>query len=196
MLNDGSEVKLENVTYKIAQKVLFRDFSYIFKTGTVTLIKGPSGSGKSTLLKIIAGLISPTAGKIVIHPSHLKTGYIHQDNHLIEHWNVQENLRLVSSDAKKADALIKAFGLEFQRNDSLVYHLSGGEKQRISLVRLLLQNPELALLDEPTSHLDDQQVENAFQIIKSELKNKIMIVVSHDQRIHRHFNNVIDWKKN
>ncbi|MGZ3691418.1 MAG: ABC transporter ATP-binding protein [Pseudobdellovibrio sp.] len=186
-------VKIRNLGFSFNDKKLFQNFNLSLKPSAFLLIRGPSGCGKSTLLKLIAGFIPPQSGQIEIEKSGLKIGYLHQDCHLIEHWSVNENLKLVSSEQKLIDELLGHFGLQ-NINRKLVQNLSGGEKQRVSLIRILLQKPDLALLDEPTAHLDDKNTANIIEFIKEYLKDKIVIIVSHDHRIDSMATQIHDWK--
>ena len=119
---------------------------------------------------------------------------MHQECHLIDHWSIEENFLLVSSDKKLFLDLMRKLGLNMNLN-TLVLKLSGGEKQRMSLIRVVLQNPDVILLDEPTAHLDDLHTAHILQLINSHLKNKIVLIVSHDKRVSEFADEVFDWQK-
>lgn len=186
-------MRIHDLGHSYNEKYLFQNLNLHIKPTDFLLIRGPSGCGKSTLLKIIAQFLPVQKGRIDFENPGLRIGYLHQDCHLIEHWSVQENLGLVSSDTKITQDLLARFNLEnsFKR---LVRDLSGGEKQRVSLTRTLLQNPDLALLDEPTSHLDDRNAAEIVQFIKEFFKEKMVIIVSHDHRIDSLAKQTLDWK--
>ena len=184
-------MNITGLSYHFAEKKLFQNLNLSLPSPSFLLIRGPSGCGKSTFLKLIAGLVDLQAGEVQL-PAHFKIGYVHQDCHLIEHWSVLENLSLICADHELKNSWLKKFGLSNTQN-SLVKTLSGGEKQRLSLVRLLLQNPDLALLDEPTAHLDDKNAMLCMQYIKEALKDKIVIIVSHDHRVSNLAQDILDW---
>lgn len=162
----------------------------------MSLIQGPSGCGKSTLLKLIAGLINPQSGQILIFESLDKTsiGYLHQDLHLIEHWSIKENLDLVERDLDHQKKWLNTFGLQLDPN-TITSTLSGGEKQRVGLIRIILSQARTILLDEPTAHLDDEQTEIALKSLKSVFKNKTVLIVSHDQRVQKYSDLILNWQK-
>lgn len=187
-------VRLKNLAFWFHDKVLFENFSYEIPAGKVTLIQGPSGCGKSTFLKLVAGLIQPTSGQIEKSNSESVIGYLHQDIHLIEHWSIAENLNLADSDKKNQKKWLEKFDLPMNPN-SLVARLSGGEKQRVGLVRTVLSRPDLILLDEPTAHLDDEHTDTALKTIRKEFCSKTVIIVSHDQRVQNYSDNILNWKK-
>lgn len=168
------------------------------KTQTL-ILEGASGSGKSTLLALIAGLYAPSLGEIIIDetpisrlPEHFsasfrrkRIGYIFQNFNLIPTLTVIENI-LIPALPDKADvtnhaqALMKQFGLESKAN-TLASVLSGGEQQRVALVRALIRNPDIILADEPTANLDynlTQTLLSAFEKMRDD--NKTLIIATHD----------------
>lgn len=139
----------------------------VYKSEIVSIV-GPSGCGKSTLLSLIAGLIKPSSGKILINGEEVKKcdkkiGYMFQNDNLFEWRNIMKNVliglevqnRLTKDKIAKAEKLLETYGL-----GDFKYHypsqLSGGMRQRVALIRTLATEPELLLLDEPFSALDYQ----------------------------------------
>lgn len=161
--------------------------SLSLKRGDFISIVGPSGCGKSTLLSIISGLIPPENGTVLLDGNHI--GYMLQKDHLLDWRNVYKNIILglevqhkISSDTKtKAFALLKQYGLE-QFANSKPSELSGGMRQRVALIRTLILEPDILLLDEPFSALDYQTRlavgDDIGQIIRKE--HKTAILVTHD----------------
>lgn len=165
---------------------VLKNISFDFKDENITTIIGPSGCGKSTILNIIAGLIKPTKGSIT-KPSSI--GYMFQKDNLFEWLNIFDNVliglkiqnKLTTDNIKYAKELLIKYGLE-----DFIYsyplELSGGMRQRVSLIRALVIKPELLLLDEPFSALDSQTrikvSSDIYKIIK-ELKIQT-ILVTHD----------------
>ncbi len=171
---EGETLALSHLSFKLTQ-------------GEFVSIVGPSGCGKSTLLSIISGLIPPEKGKIKLNGSHI--GYMLQKDHLLEWRSVYRNIILglevqhkISSDTKeKAMKLLKQYGLE-QFANAKPSELSGGMRQRVALIRTLILEPDLLLLDEPFSALDYQTRlavgDDIGQIIRKEQRTAIL--VTHD----------------
>lgn len=161
--------------------------SFSLKQGDFVSIVGPSGCGKSTLLSIISGLIPPESGKVVLHGSHI--GYMLQKDHLLEWRSVYRNIilglevqhKVTPETRDKAYRLLTQYGLEEFAN-AKPSELSGGMRQRVALIRTLILEPDLLLLDEPFSALDYQTRlavgDDIGQIIRRE--NKTAILVTHD----------------
>lgn len=161
--------------------------SLSLKRGDFISIVGPSGCGKSTLLSIISGLIPPESGKVLLDGEHI--GYMLQKDHLLDWRNVYKNVLLglevqhkISSATKdKVFTLLKQYGLEEFAN-SKPSELSGGMRQRVALIRTLILEPDILLLDEPFSALDYQTRlavgDDIGQIIRRE--HKTAILVTHD----------------
>jgi putative ABC transport system ATP-binding protein len=174
--------------------------------GELVLIMGPSGSGKTTLLTMIGGLLRPTSGSVVINGMDITTlseaqlapvrrksvGFIFQSFNLWESLTVEENVELPLNMAgvkgrearKRARAALIARGLS-ERLSFRSRDLSGGEKQRVSIARALVNEPRLLLADEPTANLDSKHGRAVMQLLHdiSKKGDRAVIVVSHDQRI-------------
>lgn len=171
MTGNGREIVLayERAGFRSTEKVILQDVDLAIQAGDYLAIAGPSGSGKSTLLRLAAHLVSPTSGRIrfrgqdlmTLEPTTLrmKVGYCFQKPHLFGH-TVADNLafpfeiRRLAPDETRMRALLRQFNLEETLLAAPVLHLSGGEQQRIALVRSLLFPPEVLLLDEVTAALD------------------------------------------
>lgn len=170
-----------------------------FAQGQLTALLGPSGCGKTTLLRMIAGLESPTRGKIHLGaedftdlPAHKrKFGMVFQSFALFPHYTVRENVAyslIIDGMAKpkaleKADALLNTVQLN-SFGDRRIGELSGGQRQRVAIARALAQEPQVFLLDEPMSALDAKLRED-MQVELRMLQRRLgitTIVVTHDQR--------------
>ena len=169
-------------------------------TGCFVSIVGRSGSGKSTLLKMIGGILRPTTGEICIDGQCIndlpdkdisrlkynKFGFVFQDYFLEESFTVYQNLEiaLMVSGCKKVarkqqiENILNEVGL-LDKENSLVSHLSGGEKQRLAFARLWFENPELVVLDEATSAMDNLTEENVMKSVMQKMKNKTVIAIAH-----------------
>lgn len=157
--------------------------------GEFISIIGPSGCGKTSILSMIAGLIRPTSGKIVLSGSNDNLGYMLQKDQLFPWRTVEKNVFLpleikginTEDNRKRALLLIEKYGLgSFKKN--YPDQLSGGMRQRVALIRTLAPQPDLLLLDEPFSALDYQTrlsvCDDVYKIIKAEKKTTIL--VTHD----------------
>ena len=162
---------IDNISFSYGDRNILRSFTLQVPTGSTTAVVGPSGSGKSTLLRIIAGLLTPTTGTIILNsqdishvPTHLRSvGMVFQDNQLFPHLNVYDNiafgLRMAKVDkrviAERCQELLDLVGLTEAAKQS-VSTLSGGEAKRVALARALAPSPQVLLLDEPLTGLDNR----------------------------------------
>ena len=180
---------------KNAEIHALKDLSFCVDNQSFTSIVGPSGSGKTTILSLIAGLLNKSSGQILlngkeIEPKNSQIGYMFQRDHLFEWHNIWQNVTLGIELTKPKDAdkkkqfardLLKKYDL-YDFISSKPRALSGGMRQRVALIRTLVMQPTLLLLDEPFSALDFQTrlkvCDDVYQIIKSEQKTAIL--VTHD----------------
>jgi heme ABC exporter ATP-binding subunit CcmA len=132
-------------------------------TGETVAILGPNGSGKTTLLRLIAGLLRPTEGSVLVDGAtpltvRARIGYLGHEPYLYPHLSAEENLafyaRLYDVDRSRATRLLSVVGMSHKRGTQ-VKDLSRGETQRVALARALLHDPEYLLLDEPFTALDE-----------------------------------------
>ncbi|CAI2501533.1 iron efflux ABC transporter ATP-binding subunit FetA [Serratia plymuthica] len=171
---------LDDIHYQIDDQVILDSVSFGLKQGEFKLITGPSGCGKSTLLKIVSSLIDPTRGKIIFDGKPItdmspeayrqQVSYCFQTPALFGD-TVYDNIALPylirkqKPDEQKMKADLARFGLAENKLKKSVNELSGGEKQRISLIRNLQFMPKVLLLDEITSALDEENKRNVNEII-------------------------------
>ena len=169
-------LKIQNLSYKYGKSLVIDDLTYEFECGKVSAIIGESGIGKTTLLNLIANLIDAPNGKITTDIK--KIGYVFQEPRLFDWMSALENVSTVSDDATARKILTK-MGLA----DSLLKYpeeLSGGMKQRVAIARALAYDPELVILDEPFKGLDPEMRREISEFVFSTLKNKTVIMVTHD----------------
>ena len=183
-------------------KVL-KKISYKFKKGKIYSLMGPSGSGKSTLLNLLSLIDRPTSGSIIIDKKKInfnelnnndilranKIGIIYQQDNLLPDFTALENIYLAGlagendklSSINKAKSLLKKVGLQ-NRSDHYPSQLSGGEKQRVSIARALINNPQIILADEPTGSLDLETAKVIFDILKKQINSdRIIIFATHNR---------------
>lgn len=166
-----SLLEINSLSFEIADKKILEDIQFTIEEGEFLSITGPSGSGKSTLLKIIATILSKTSGEILYNGKSIESyepteyrkevSYCFQSPVLFGE-TVQDNLafpyviRQMEFDEVKAVAYLKTVGLPEDYLNKPITSLSGGEKQRIALIRNVLFPPKILLLDEVTSALDEE----------------------------------------
>lgn len=192
------------------------DVSFSVEKGEFIAIVGASGSGKSTLLHLIGAVDKPTSGKVYVEGEDIyqlnetnlaifrrrQVGLIYQFYNLIPILNVKENMTLpVLLDGKKVEEdylneLIQILGLE-KRVNHLPNELSGGEQQRVSIGRALMNHPAVLLADEPTGNLDEETANSIINILKdcSHRMNKCVVIVTHSKDLAKQADVVLRLKK-
>ncbi len=198
-----SLLEFHNVTYIHSNKSILENISLNIEQGDFVSITGPSESGKSTILKLCSNLISPTEGKILFKavdlnlyaPTELRksitycfqTPYLFGDT-VIENIRFPFLIRDVQVDDVRVNELFSLFQMPVEFLAKEVKNLSGGEKQRLSLIRSLLFTPEILLLDEITSELDVENTKIVENVIKALNDNGITVLwVTHNPEQSRKF---------
>jgi len=182
---------------------VLKKINYSFKKGKIYSLMGPSGSGKSTLLNILSLIDRPSSGTVVFENKQInfnnqkdndilrskKIGIIYQQDNLLPDFTTLENIYLASLAAgnsknlsiNKAKDLLKKVGLS-NRSDHYPSELSGGEKQRVSIARAVVNDPQILLADEPTGSLDNNTAKIIFEILKKQLNsNRLIIFATHNR---------------
>lgn len=201
-------IKIENVVkiYTVGSSKVYasNDISLEIPDGVFVSISGKSGSGKTTLLNLIAGKESPNSGRIVINDVDINKmkdkelsrfrneniGFVFQSFLLEPSLTAIENVELPLilrkwTKAKRreyAKKMLTRVGLE-NRLEHKPCQLSGGERQRVSIARALCTDPKILIADEPTGNLDEKTGDEIIDLIKSLTKNKIFILVTHDEKL-------------
>lgn len=187
------------------------DINFHVNPGELVAVIGPSGSGKSTFLKVIAGLLEPTSGNVIIDDQDLKTvaakdlvklrfdklGFILQQSNLVPFLKVAEQFKLIEkNDRSKKDPdyrqkLAELLDIEKLMN-SYPKDLSGGERQRVAISTALYHKPEIILADEPTASLDsDRAFEVAALLARlAEQEKTGIVMVTHDERLLKYCHRV------
>ena len=204
-------IEIKNLKKLFQNETCIEYDDIVFESGKSYMLLGASGCGKSTLLNIIAGILSPTEGEIIIDGVNMtlksqkekdkfriqKIGYIFQDFKLINDMSVLDNiniLRLEGIDTQGASKLLDTLGLGDKRN-AKIKHLSGGQKQRVAIARAIVKAPDIILADEPTGNLNFAIGEQVISELASVAKGKTLIAVTHDDRLSKYFDVVIDMNK-
>ena len=186
-------LKLNHVTKRYDENVIFSDLSFEVKKGEVVVILGPSGCGKSTLLRCINGLEQIQEGDILLEDERIsyeshkmslirqKIGMVFQSYELFPHMDVLHNILLGPTKAqgrnkeevmKEAEQLLARVGL-LDKKKAYPRQLSGGQKQRVAIVRALCMKPEILLFDEITAALDPEMVREVLDVVLSWLKREV-----------------------
>lgn len=190
-------IKIQNLSKFFGSNQALKDINLEVEKGEFLAIFGPNGAGKTTLIKIISTLMSPTNGTILIKAQNIKEkplevrkqiGVISHDTYLYESLTAYENLLFygkmygIENPKEKAEKLLEQVGLSTRASDRIATY-SRGMKQRLSIARAVLHDPEILLLDEPYTGLD-QQASKTFEKILAELygseKEKTIIITTHD----------------
>jgi len=203
-MNNLIELSNINKTFINLKKIsVLKKVSYKFKKGKIYSLMGPSGSGKSTLLNILSLIDRPNAGSIIIEKNHInfknlqkndilrakKIGIIYQQDNLLSDFTAIENVYLASLAAgndknlsiSKAKKLLRKVGLT-NRSNHYPSQLSGGEKQRVSIARALINDPQIILADEPTGSLDLETAKGIFNLLKKQINpNRLIIFATHNR---------------
>ena len=208
MKESNAILHLEGVGFQADDVVILNEVNLQLRAGEFKLITGPSGCGKSTLLKIIASLLSPTSGRIFFEGKDINTlspetyrqqvSYCAQTpalfgdsvyDNLVFPWQIRNK----QPDQKALVSDLLRFGLAENTLEKSINELSGGEKQRVSLIRNLQFLPQVLLLDEITSALDESNKSNVNDIIHRYVteKNIAVLWVTHDQNEIAHADEVI-----
>ncbi len=203
-MNNLIELSNLNKTFVNQKRInVLRKINYKFKKGKIYSLIGPSGSGKSTLLNLMSLIDRPTSGSITIDNKRIdftnskkndflrakKIGIIYQQDNLLSDFTAIENIYLASLAAgnkkefslTKSKILLRKVGLT-SRSNHYPSQLSGGEKQRVSIARALINNPQIILADEPTGSLDLETAKGVFEILKNQINpNRLIIFATHNR---------------
>ncbi len=197
--------------------VVLDSVSLNIPTGKIISIVGSSGSGKSTLLHLLGGLDKPDSGEVYWRDQNLAVmdsdslaqfrnkniGFVFQFHHLLPEFTALENVSMpaliagmeIKEAHEKALILLKRFGVE-DRSHHRPTQLSGGEQQRVSMARAVMNNPSLILADEPTGNLDDKNTELILDLL-FELRNQYavsVLLITHEKKIAHRSDEILEIK--
>jgi heme exporter protein A len=189
-------IQSQNLSKLFGRRLIFSKIDFNWNENGIFGISGPNGSGKSTLVKIVAGLIAPSAGKIVhkiskgeIIPEklHNHIGFVSPYLVLYEEFSAWENLKIfakirgISLNVTRVNDYLNIFLLDTRKND-LVKTFSSGMKQRLKFIFALMHLPQVLIFDEPTSNLDEEGKKVVYDIIREEGKTRIVIIASNESK--------------
>ena len=168
-------MRVNNITKKYGEKVVFENFAYQFKDNKINVIMGESGCGKTTLLNILQGQTDYT-GEVEIKTISM----VYDNDRLIPNLTVAENLRLINSNVD-IDEVLSSVGL-LDARDLYPINLSAGMSRRIAILRALIFDADILVMDEPFINLDYHNKYKMMDLIKEKYKNKFksIIMVTHD----------------
>ena len=204
-------ISVKNLSKKFKNETAIDYKDMVFESGKSYILLGASGCGKSTLLNMIAGILSPERGTIEIDGVDMtnatqkekdlfrikKIGYIFQDFKLIPEMSVMDNiniLRLEGVDTSRAEEVLATLDMAGKKNKK-VKNLSGGERQRVAIARAIVKSPDIILADEPTGNLNFAIGEAVIKQLTEISKGKTLIAVTHDDRLCKYFDCVIDMNE-
>lgn len=207
-------IEIVDVDKKFNNTYLFKNLSLEIEEGEFIGLIGCSGSGKTTLLNIIGLISKPTSGQINIGNKknvkinskdamllrRYKIGYLLQNYGLVEDENVKWNLMLSLEysrfSKKEKEEKIRRYLEDFNMKEALnkmIFELSGGEQERISIIKLFLKNSDIVIADEPTTGLDNKNIDLVMDYLKELNRHgKTIIMVTHDSNLYKHFSRIIN----
>lgn len=204
-------IKLSNINKNFDQRIILSNLSICINKNEFVCITGESGVGKTTLLNIIGLLDKPDSGELSLNGriNFTKTdilrlrrqffGYIFQDFLLMTNKTVEENIKiskLGKLDKKVVNEIMKKVGLDLSYLNKKVYHLSGGEQQKVAIARMMMKPYELVLADEPTGNLDYKNKMDVIEIFKDIKKaGKTIVCVTHDKEVADSADRIINLNK-
>ena len=200
-MNNNSYIHIDKLSKSFGFKKVLNEISLDIDKGDFVTLFGPNGAGKTTLIRILSTILKPDEGSIYISGYGLKkdvqkirgiVGLLSHDNFLYQNLTVMENLTFFSKlygikdPGESLSNKLNKIGAYSRRNE-LVRNLSSGLKQRISIVRSMVHNPDIVFLDEPFVGLDIEGSEYLLEIFKEMKKeNKTALVTTHDIRLGLH----------
>lgn len=205
-MSDSVEgITAKSLSFEYPGRVVWQELSFTLTPGSLAAVRGESGSGKTTLLQCLGSLEQPTTGSLCVFGQDVGAlrgaalrafrrncvGFVFQNAGLVASWSVRKNVEVggyrIKDDPERAREVFEGFGLPFDLLDVPVHRLSGGEQQRVGIIRLALRRPPLMLLDEPTAALDDENSQRVTNFLRGHCRSGgIALVATHDARVVEH----------
>ena len=186
-------LEIQNISKRYNKQNALSNICFSLKKGDIVGFLGPNGAGKTTLMKIITSTLTQDQGSVIINgadtiknqiETKAQIGYLAENNPLYNEMYVTEYLDFIASIYKLSDkkqkikSIIKKTGLDLEKSKK-IEQLSKGYKQRVGLAASLIHNPDILILDEPTTGLDPNQLVEIRNLIKETGKNKIVLLSTH-----------------
>ncbi len=178
----GKEIVFENVSVNFGDKQVLKNLNLTIKQGELIGIMGASGIGKTTFVKLLLGLIKPSSGKIY-GLENIKFSAVFQEDRLCENFDAIANVKMVLSSDVTTEEVEKEFAKVYLTDykGKAVGKLSGGMKRRVAMVRAVMAQSDVIILDEPLKGLDEALKEMVLSYLKESLAGRTMILVTHDK---------------
>jgi ABC-type multidrug transport system ATPase subunit len=184
-------IELRHLYKTYRGRAVLKGINFTFAPGGRYALRGENGCGKTTLLNILSGYALPDSGEVV---SQGRIAYLFQDDMIFSNLTVEENMRVKLYAGASRKSIIKENDITFVTNaletfgighllKQITAFLSGGERQRLGLAQILLSKPDVLLLDEPTSKLDEKSKENFLHTISAIFQGTTLIMVTHDKDV-------------
>jgi NitT/TauT family transport system ATP-binding protein len=176
------EVQLIHLSKRFNEKIIFKDLNITFLEGRMNCLMGASGIGKTTLIYILMGFLKQDSGEVHGIKGR-RIAAVFQEDRLIEHWDAVKNVKLVCDKNVSIDQIKQELckvGIE-EAQDQPVNKFSGGMRRRVAIVRAMLANSDLLILDEPFKGLDETLKKRVIDYVKEKSKGKTVIAVTHDK---------------
>ncbi|GGD44582.1 lipoprotein-releasing system ATP-binding protein LolD [Malaciobacter pacificus] len=201
-------IKAINLTHYYNKDKALENINLEINKGEFVCLIGESGSGKSTLLSNLSTLLKPTSGDIFYEETNYKNiknidsfrkeniGFIFQFHYLINYLTIKENIKLANEKASDDDisTFLNSLGINDLKN-KYPTEISGGQRQRASIARALINNPKVIFADEPTGNLDSQNSQKVFEMFKDlSKKGTTIIVATHDKNLAQIANKIYEVK--
>ena len=173
-------MKIENLSVKFDEKIIFESFNYEFEDNGIYVINGASGKGKTTLFNVISGVLKPDSGRVYLQGK--RVSYMFQENRLFPDFSVLENVSCVTNqteeDLSRCREILQKLSLGDEL-DSYPKKLSGGMQRRVALARALVYDAEIILLDEAFKGLDEETCKAAIDVVLEYGKGKLILISAH-----------------
>ncbi len=182
-------IHAKNITHFYSKEKILNDINLEINKDEFVILTGESGSGKTTLLSILSTLLSPSVGEVSFGKQiknldnfrNQKIGFIFQFHYLIAHLSILENIKMVTKKSNfEILDLLEKLGIK-ECASKYPHQISGGQRQRGSIARAIINNPRYIFADEPTGNLDSKNSHNIFEILRE--INATIIVATHDKSV-------------
>jgi len=217
IVSENSKIEFRNLSFRYSNKLIFDNLNLKFNTNTLIGLTGDNGTGKSTFFDLLSSLLKPHKGEILFNGKNIKDlgniwtkgiGYLSQSFFIFDD-TLKNNITLFEENTKINDTLLKkAIDISGVNNfiedlpdgihtnlGSTVKTLSGGQKQKIAIARIIYKNSDILIFDEPTSSLDRNSIDEFFEILKKmKDKNKFIFMISHSNELMNKFDEIYQIK--